>query len=441
MNRSDAILERLFGLHPKKIDLSLGRIERLLNRLGRPQHRLPPVIHVAGTNGKGSVIAFLRAMLEADGKAVHVYTSPHLAYFHERIRLGSRDGGALVGEEALVDALLECERVNEGETITHFEITTAAAFHLFAENPADYLLLEVGLGGRFDATNVINRPLASVITPVSFDHQQFLGDTLAEIAHQKSGILKPGVPAIIARQTDEALAVIERDADAVGAPLSISGRDWQVHEERGRLVYQDIHDGEGGLLDLPPPRLQGRYQYENAATAIATLRYALQMRLPAQTLADGLRNAEWPARLQRLDVPALMKAAPAGTDLWLDGSHNAGGAAVLAQAMGELEEQLSRPLHIVIGMLHVKDAASYLVKFEGLAQSVTAIPVPGEDSGFPPEDLAEIALSLGFPARAAASLEEALAALPREPAPRILICGSLYLAGHILRTYGLAPAP
>lgn len=439
MNRSDAILERLFGLHPKKIDLSLGRILRLLDRLGSPQHRLPPVIHVAGTNGKGSVIAFLRAMLEADGKAVHVYTSPHLAYFHERIRLGHPGGGVLVGEDALVDTLLECERVNDGETITHFEITTAAAFHLFARHPADYLLLEVGLGGRFDATNVIDRPLASVITPVSLDHQQFLGDTLAEIAHQKSGILKRGVPAIIAHQTDEALAVIERDAQNVGAPTAVSGRDWQVHEERGRLVYQDIHDREGGLLDLPPPRLQGRYQYENAATAIAAMRYALPTRLSTQTLANGLRNAEWPARLQRLDMPAIVEAAPEGADLWLDGSHNVGGAAVLAQTMGEFEEQLSRPLHIIIGMLKMKDAASYLAKFDGLAQSVTAIPVPGEDNSFESDDLAEIAMGLGFPARAARGLEEALGALPSEPAPRVLICGSLYLAGHILRSYGAAP--
>src|SRR5215813_15570591 len=256
MNLVDSIVARLLSLHPKRIDLSLDRMWRLLAALGHPERRLPPVIHVAGTNGKGSTVAFMRAILEAAGQRVHVYTFPHLVRFNERFRLGAAAGGALVTDEALAAALSECEAANGTEPITVFEIETAAAFVLFARHPADVLLLEVGLGGRLDATNVIERPLVTVITPVSLDHAEFLGDSVGEIAGEKAGILKAGVPAIVAAQPREALAAIERQAARVKAPIRIAGEDWTATEERGRLVYQD----DAGLLDLPAPKLYGRHQ-------------------------------------------------------------------------------------------------------------------------------------------------------------------------------------
>ncbi|MDB5569214.1 MAG: bifunctional folylpolyglutamate synthase/dihydrofolate synthase, partial [Hyphomicrobiales bacterium] len=307
---SDAFMQRFLGLHPKKIDLSLGRTQALLDALGNPERRLPPVVHVAGTNGKGSTTAFMRAMLEADGKRVHVYTSPHLVRFHERIRLA----GALVDEARLAAAFEACERANAGAPITVFEITTVAAFLLFAQVPADVLLLEVGLGGRFDSTNVIERPAATVITPVSIDHVEFLGDTLAKIAFEKAGVLKTGAPAIVSWQEPEAQDVIERQAFRVGAPVTLAGRDYNCWEERGRLVFEDAR----GLMDLPAPRLPGRHQFENAATAIAALR-AVWPDFPQRAFEDGLRHVQWPARLQQLTRGALAARAPAGAELWLDG--------------------------------------------------------------------------------------------------------------------------
>jgi dihydrofolate synthase/folylpolyglutamate synthase len=296
----DSIVERLTALHPKLIDLSLDRMQRLLARLGHPERRLPPVIHVAGTNGKGSTIAFMRAILEAAGLQVHVYTSPHLVRFNERFRLGRKGEGRLVCDGELIDALAECERENENAPITVFEITTAAGLLLFARHPADVLLLEVGLGGRLDATNVVDRPLATVITPVSLDHADHLGSTITAIAAEKAGILKPKVPAIVAAQPREALAVIERSAARVQAPIRIAGESWTATEERGRLVYQD----EAGLLDLPAPRLYGKHQYENAGVAIAALRVA-GFDLPAGAFETGIARAEWPARMQRLSQGAL----------------------------------------------------------------------------------------------------------------------------------------
>ena len=268
MTSIESIVARLTALHPKRIDLSLERIWRILAALGHPERRLPPTIHVAGTNGKGSTIAFMRAILEAAGLRVHVYTSPHLVRFNERFRLGAKGEGRLVSDQALGDALSECERVNAGAPITVFEITTAAALLLFARNPADVLLLEVGMGGRLDATNVVERPLVTVITPVSFDHAEHLGETLGKIATEKAGIFKPRVPAIVAAQPREALAAIEREAARVKAPIRVAGEDWTATEERGRLVYQDDAD----LLDLPAPKLFGRHQFENAGVAIAALR-------------------------------------------------------------------------------------------------------------------------------------------------------------------------
>jgi dihydrofolate synthase/folylpolyglutamate synthase len=434
---SDAILERLGALHPKKIDLSLGRIEALLETLGRPQDRLPPVIHVGGTNGKGSTIAFLRAMLEAAGKTVHVYTSPHLVRFHERIRLGAPGGGRFVDEAELAATLEACEVANAGQPITFFEMTTAAAFKLFAERPADYLLLEVGLGGRFDATNLVDRPLASLVTSVSMDHVEFLGDTIELIAREKAGIFKRGCPAIVAAQTDEPLAVLEREARRAGAPLLVAGRDYHVREEHGRLLFED----EDGLVDLPLPRLVGRHQHQNAATAIATLR-RVAPDLPADAIERGMQTVDWPGRLQRLTKGTLAAQAPCGAELWLDGGHNEDGGKALGQAMADFEDRAGRPLVVICGTLTTKDTGAFLRSFKGLAQEVLAVPVEGEHAGRPARDVAACAIQADLPAAACQSVEQALAFLRARTwpvAPRILICGSLYLAGSVLQANGTPP--
>jgi dihydrofolate synthase/folylpolyglutamate synthase len=432
-NSSDALMARFLALHPKKIDLSLGRTERLLAALGDPHKKLPPTIHVAGTNGKGSTVAFMRAMLEADGKRVHVYTSPHLVRFHERIRLA----GTLVSEDQLADALERCERANAGEPITVFEITTAAAFLLFSETPADALLLEVGLGGRFDSTNVIEKPLASVITPVSMDHMDFLGDTLSKIAFEKAGILKAGVPAIIAPQEDEALSVIERQAARMRAPLCIAGRDYHIGEEGGRLVYDDAR----GLLDLPLPRLQGRHQHDNAAAAIAALRTAFPD-VGTGAIEGGLREAHWPARMQALTRGALVDLAPTGAELWLDGGHNPSGGAAIAAAMAELEAQNARPLILISAMLASKDMGGLLQPFAGLANELICVSMTGDSLTHAPQTMAQAAAAMGLTASLAPSVPEALrmlAACDWPTPPRILIAGSLYLAGEVLRANGTFP--
>ncbi|MEM6664892.1 MAG: folylpolyglutamate synthase/dihydrofolate synthase family protein [Pseudomonadota bacterium] len=442
MDYSHVIIERLLQLHPKEIDLSLGRLQRLLDLLDNPETKLPPVIHVAGTNGKGSTVAFMRAILEADNKRVHTYTSPHLVSYHERFRMagpaGNPAASAFVEEDVLADALSQCERINDGAPITVFEITTAAGLLLFSRHPADVLLLEVGLGGRLDATNVVDRPAVTVITPVSIDHTQFLGDTIEEIAFEKAGILKQGVPAIIARQTDAASRVIERQAARVGAPLVMSGEAWHAWEEHGRLVYQDMQGG-GGLLDLPLPRLPGRHQIENAGTAIAAIRALGQLAPSDEAIEAGMSSVEWPARMQRLQDAPLVEWAPPGAELWLDGSHNPGGGAVLAEVLADMEDRAPRPLIVICGMLSNKDAVGYLEHFEGLAAHLIAVPIPGEQNTAQPEDLAEVARQIGMSAHAATSVREALAAVPAvlpfaDAPPRILFCGSLYLAGDILRT-------
>ena len=431
---SDAILERLTALHPKKIDLSLDRIEILLERLGRPQDRLPPTIHVAGTNGKGSTVAFLRAILEAAGKRVHVYTSPHLVRFHERIRLAAQGGGCLVDEAELATTLEACERVNAGAPITFFEMTTAAALTLFAEKPADYLLLEVGLGGRYDATNVVAAPAASVVTAVSMDHVEFLGSSLEGIAREKAGIFKRGSPAVVAAQTAVPEAVLEREARRVGAPLTLAGRDFTVREEHGRLLFEDA----AGLLDLPLPRLAGRHQHQNAAAAIATLR-TIAPAVGVEAIERGLQTADWPARLQRLSRGRIVEMAPAGAELWLDGGHNEDGGRVLGQAMADLEEKSGRPLIVICGTLATKDTKAFLHPFEGLAQEVIAVPVEGEHAGRPARDVAACAEAVGLPAAACQSIDQALAFLKARTwtvPPRLLICGSLYLAGSVLAENG-----
>lgn len=435
MDQRDAILTRLLDLHPKRIDLSLGRIERLLAALGRPETRLPPVIHVAGTNGKGSTIAFLRAILEASGARVHVYTSPHLLRFNERIRLGAAGGGRLVEDGPLNAALERCEKANAGEPITFFEVTTAAAFLLFSETPADWLLLETGLGGRCDATNVVAAPKATIITSISIDHQEFLGDTVEKIAFEKAGIFKRGAHAIVGYQTEPAAQVLERQARRVGAPLTIAGRDFHMREEGGRLVFED----EQGLLDLPLPRLAGRHQHENAAAAIAALRAVLPD-LPTAAIEAGLTGAEWPARLQRLLRGRIVDLAPVGAEVWLDGGHNEDGGRVLAEAMAEFHDRSPRPLALICGAQVTKDVRALLRHFAGLARSVVAVPVEGEHKSWPPEEVARLARAEGIASAAAArNVEEALQILGKEEftqPPRVLIAGSLYLAASVLSANG-----
>ena len=432
----DAILARLLALHPKRIDLSLDRIERLLAVLDHPERKLPPLIHVAGTNGKGSTIAFMRAILEAAGKRVHAYTSPNLVRLNERFRIGREGGGKFVEDAALADALAECEAKNGDAPITVFEIETAAAFLLFSRHPADILLLEVGLGGRLDATNVVERPLTSVITPVSLDHRDFLGDTIEQIAAEKAGILKRGVPAVIASQAREALAVIERQAGRMKATLSIAGENWTATEERGRLVYQD----NDGLLDLPAPKLYGRHQCENAGAAIAALRVA-GLKLPVAAFEAGMTHVEWPARMQRLAHGRLPSLLPPESELWLDGGHNADGGRAVAGALADLEERVSRPLVLVVGMLSTKDSEGFLRNFSGLARRVITVPIH-QDKAVPAEALAAIAQTIGIPAIARDNVESALTVagkLDLDPAPRVLITGSLYLAGEVLAANGTPP--
>ncbi len=440
MSGSAEVIARCLALHPKLIDLSLGRIERLLARMHEPQRRLPPVIHVAGTNGKGSTIAFMRAILEAAGLRVHVYTSPHLVRFHERIRLGALGGGQLVPEERLAAALLRAEALNGGEPITFFEITTAAAFDLFASEPADVLLLEVGLGGRCDATNVVPAPACAVITPLGHDHAEHLGTTLTAIAGEKAGIVKRGCPVVIAPQAyEEADRALREAAERRGgSPILVGTQDFAVHSERGRLVFQD----EDGLLDLPPPRLLGQHQFVNAGTAIAALRAAGFGDAEPAAIEAGILSAEWPGRLQLLARGTLAATVPEGAELWLDGGHNADGGRVAAAAMADLADRSPAPLVLVSAMLANKEAGDYLGNFAGLARMLVAVPMRSQETARAPADLAGIASGIGIPSRVAASVEEGLRSLGTErweQPPRILICGSLYLAGEVLASNGTPP--
>ena len=416
---SDLILSRMMALHPKIIDLTLDRVWRLLDSLGNPQERLPPVIHIAGTNGKGSTLAMIRAGIEAEGKACHAYTSPHLARFHERIRLA----GELIAEDHLAEVLDECEAANGGAPITYFEITTCAALLAMSRVPADVTLLEVGLGGRLDATNVVERPALTVITPVSLDHEGFLGDTLPAIAGEKAGILKRGVPCVVGPQADEAMAVIEARAARLGAPLLAHGQHWHVQEERGRLVYQD----EQGLCDLPLPTLPGAHQVENAGAALAVLR-ALGL---AEAACEGaVTRAEWPARMQRLARGPLVEAA-GDAELWLDGGHNPAAGQALARHLATLAP---RPTWLVCGMLNTKDVAGYLGPLAAVARGLIAVSIPGEVNTLPAEATAKAARCVGLQARVATrALTAVQAIVAEEPLARILICGSLYLAGGVLR--------
>ena len=417
--RSDVILERLMSLHPKVIDLVLDRVWALLSALDHPERALPPVIHIAGTNGKGSTQAMIRAGLEAAGQSVHAYTSPHLARFHERIRVA----GELISEEALQAVLEECERANGRAAITYFEITTVAALLAFARTPADYTLLEVGLGGRLDATNVVARPALSIITPISIDHTQFLGDTLTAIAGEKAGIIKRGVPVVVGPQPDEAMAVIEDRAMRLGAPLLAYGQQWHVWEERGRLIFQD----EQGLRDLPLPNLIGTHQIQNAGAALAALRH-LEMGDTAYEAA--VTAAQWPARMQRLRKGPLAEVAPEA-ELWLDGGHNPAAGDALSVALEGLPK---RPTYMVCGMLNTKDIAGYLRPLATHAEALYAVTIAGEANTLPAAVTATHARDVGLMAYEAAGVAEAVAQIAAaDPNARILICGSLYLAGNVLR--------
>ncbi|MCO6414718.1 bifunctional folylpolyglutamate synthase/dihydrofolate synthase [Siccirubricoccus sp. KC 17139] len=420
MSRSEEIIDRLHALHPKLIDLSLGRLQALLAKLGHPERALPPVVHVAGTNGKGSTCAFLRAIAEAAGQRVHVYTSPHLVRFHERIRLAGR----LVEEDALAAALAEVEAVNEGAPITVFEVITAVALLLFSRVPADLLVLEVGLGGRFDATNVVERPAATAIASISMDHMEFLGDRLAGIAGEKAGIMKPGVPCATGAQAPEAMQVLRENAATVGAPLLARGEAWEVAPRPDGLLYRDA----GGELALPPPALLGAHQAENAGIAIAALRAWNPPWLSEAAIAEGLRRAEWPARLQRLHG-ALAQRLPPGWELWLDGGHNAGGGAALAAHCATWRD---RPLHLVVGMKGSKVVADFLRPLLPLATTLFAVAEPGQHLATPVERIIEAS---GGVARPGPDVAGALAQLSGPPA-RVLICGSLYLAGEVLKADG-----
>jgi dihydrofolate synthase / folylpolyglutamate synthase len=434
----DELIERLSALHPKRIDLGLDRMQRLLERLDHPERKMPPVIHIAGTNGKGSTLAYLRAILEAAGLRVHAYTSPYLVRINESFRLGRVGGGVLIGDDELQDALAHCERINAGAPLTFFEAKTAAAFYLFAQHPADVLLLEVGLGGRLDSTNVIEAPLATVIAPISMDHTDFLGDTLTSIAGEKAAIIRRGVPVISAEQRAEAMTVIEAQANRMRAPLHAAGEGWHVGVERGRLVYQD----DRGLMDLAAPKLFGRHQFDNAGLAIATLRAIETLKIPSAAFEAGIVNAEWPARMQRLSSGALLAQAPRGCEIWLDGGHNAEGGRVVAAALGDLEERVSRPLVVIAGMMANKDAGAFLANFAGLTRHIIAVEIPHQDNTMPPDRLADATRALGMRVEIAEGVEAALRVLTHlayEVPPRILITGSLYLAGHVLSLNGTPP--
>lgn len=420
--RSDILLDRMMTLHPKIIDLTLDRMHRLLAQLDHPERRLPPVIHAAGTNGKGSTLAMIRAGLEGAGHSTHVYTSPHLARFHERIRLA----GEVIDEDVLSDFLDECLAANGPDSITYFEITTCAAFLAFARIKADFTLLETGLGGRLDATNVVDQPRLTVITRIDLDHEQYLGDTIARIAFEKAGILKRGVPCVVGPQHDDAMQVIEAQAARLGVPLIAQGQHWHVWEERGRLVYQD----ETGLLDLPMPILVGAHQVQNAGTAIAALRHLGKDEAACEA---ALTNAVWPARMQRLKAgPLVDLAEAAGSELWLDGGHNPAAAAAVVESLSRLPP---RPTHMICGMLNTKDTGGFMRPLAGVAQSLHAVSIPGISATLTAEETVAHARAAGLDAEPAEDVASALRAiLSRSPGARVLICGSLYLAGVVLQS-------
>ncbi len=434
-------IERLLEKHPKGFDLSLERISRLLEALGNPQDKLPPIIHIAGTNGKGSATAFARALLEAEGLAVHVHTSPHLVNWHERYRLGRKgETGQLVDDATLSDAVARVTEANGEHMITVFEILTAVTFVLFAEHPADAVILEVGLGGRFDATNVITKPAVSLIMPVSLDHQSYLGDKVEIIAAEKAGIIKRGCPVVIGFQSsDDARQVMIDIADRLRCAVSVFGQDFLAYQEHGRMVYQD----ESGLIDLPLPRLPGRHQIANAAAAIKAVREA-GFALSDQAVEKAMTSVTWPARMQRLTQGDLIRFAPEKAEIWLDGGHNPGAGVVIAEALAELEERDPRPLYLITGMINTKDPVGYFEAFTGMARQVYTVAISSSDSGIDHETLADAARRAGLEALPVASVADGLKAIKEQVkdeviAPRILIGGSLYLAGDVLAANNTPP--
>jgi len=440
-SEAEHAIDKLMGLHPKGFDLSLSRIRRLLEALGNPHLRMPPVIHVAGTNGKGSVTAFCRAILEAGGLSVHVHTSPHLVRWHERYRIGRKDSrGELVDDAMFADALRRVAEANCGQAITVFEILTAVTFILFSEHPADVAIVEVGLGGRFDATNVIEHPAVSVVMPISLDHQSYLGDRVELIAAEKAGIMKRGCPVVIGHQEhEEARDVLLSTAERLGCPVSVFGQDFLAYEEQGRLIYQD----EFGLSDLPLPRLPGRHQYANAAAAIRAVK-AAGFDVTEAMAEKAMTSVEWPGRLQRLVAGTLMAHAPTGAEIWVDGGHNPGAGEVIAEAMAGLEEKQPRPLYLITGMINTKDPVGYFQAFAGLAQEVFTVPIRGTDAALDPVALAQAASDAGLQASPMSSVADSLRAIRKrlaagEAAPRILIGGSLYLVGNVLADNGTPP--
>lgn len=438
--QSDSVLLRLEALHPKVIDLSLDRVLRLLAALGQPQDQLPPVIHVAGTNGKGSVVAFLAAIFAAHGLRCHVFTSPHLVRFHERIVVAGKE----IAEGPLVDVLEDCERVNAGAPITFFEITTAAALLAFARTPADITLLETGLGGRLDATNVVERPAATVLTPIALDHQSFLGDTLAAIAAEKAGILKKQTPCFSARQAAEAASVIRKRAKVLRAPIMWEAEHWRALPDGGGggWLYQTPGGSPLETWRLPAPGLAGHFQVNNAALALACAQSVLGDSLEPEALARGIRTAHWPGRLQRLDAGRLRDLLPTDWEVWLDGAHNPAAAAVLAAEA--LQNWRDRPNLFVVGMLRTKDAAGFLAALAAAAEQIVAVTVPGSAASLTGDELRTLGRSTGLEIRCAASLEDALRSLAGattgRPA-RVVICGSLYLAGWVLTRNAPQPPP
>lgn len=429
-------IEGLMALHPKGFDLTLERVRRLLAGLGDPHEELPPTIHIAGTNGKGSCAAFCRALLEAGGHRTHVHTSPHLVRWHERFRIA----GTLVDDAVLAEAVARVAAANGGAPITVFEILTAVMFVLFSQNEADAAVIEVGLGGRADATNVIERPAVSVIMPIGLDHQMHLGDTVELIAGEKAGIMKPGVPVVISTQPyPDARDVLVARAEAVGCPAWIYGEHFIAFEEHGRFVFQDTD----GLLDLPLPALPGRHQLANAAAAIAALR-AGGFVLTEAGAERAMQAVSWPARMQRLAHGTLAELAPQGAEIWLDGGHNPDGAAMAAEFLAAREEEVERPLFMIVGMLNTKDATGYLRVFDGLVRHVFTVPVPDSEAGYDPEALADEALAAGLSAEPMDDVGSALRLIAEswnglERPPRILIGGSLYLAGQVLSDNGTPP--
>lgn len=430
MSDIERALDRIAARRPRLIDLSLDRVYAALARLGDPHRSLPPVFHVAGTNGKGSTVAFLRAMLEAAGKRLHIYTSPHLVRFNERIVLA----GGEVDDATLIDALNAVDEAVGDDRLTYFETITCAAFLLFSRQQADYLLLEVGLGGRLDATNVLDAPLASVITPVDYDHQKFLGSDLAGIASEKAGIFRRAAPAVIGRQSPAAFERLMKEAEKAGAPIYAMGREWDAFAERGRLIFQD----ERGLLDLDPPRLAGAHQIENAGLAVAALR-ATGVDISGEALSAGVAGAHWPARLQRLTSGPLAdivaRSVHPHAELWLDGGHNPHAGRAIARALADMEARAPRPLFLIAGMQANKDAAGYFASFAGLARQVLTV-AADSDGVASAQAVAEAAREAGLVAEPASSAEAALREVlgqHAEEPPRIVLCGSLYLAGEILR--------